>query len=78
MDLHISPIWNWSWTYLQFADFLYRVMEELHGSLGDFQRFVQEEQQSTLPGKEVTPEIQQAVLVILDQVPYVTVDWFPE
>lgn len=78
MVLHISPICSWSQTYLQLADFLYRVMEELHGSLSNFQRFVQQEQQSTLPGKEVTPEIQKAVLVILDQVPYVAVDWFPE
>ena len=78
MDLHISPICFWSYTYLQLADFLYRVMEELHGSLGDFQGFVQEEQQSTLPGKEITPEIQQAVHVILDQVTDVAVDWFPE
>lgn len=53
-------------------------MQELHGSLRNFQRHVQKEQQSTLSGEEIAPEIQQAVQIILDQVADVTVDWFPE
>lgn len=65
-------------THFQQLELLHTVVKKLQGSLGNLPWPLQEDQQCALPGEQVTAQVQQRRLLVLNQLSLLHVYWLPQ